>query len=698
MPRVRRLLGAIAAASLVCVGPIAPPAAAQETAVTMRLISQSPVVARYHRGTLDLELLAFNGGATPLRNLSLVVSFGPRIATQDAYEELLSPEAPAAIAGSAIARDEKQLHFEIGQVPQRITMRVDVERMDAIDQFDSQVYPTLVQLRSESTVVATLVTPMVYLVTEPARPILATTWLQLSAPIAFGADGRLVDAGFPAAIAEGGALRAPLDAIRATTGGRHPHGTLDLVLDPLLITQARDVADGYTFADGTAVTQDQSTAEAGRFVRTLGRTTAFTDTLETVSQPYGDPIVPAMWSSGLSSLLAAERETGRTIVDDTLQPGLISTERTVSSIARPRDGRLSDAALGWFVDEDSPIVLGNDDTVDRAPYAGIYAPSPIVPTASGATLVLPDPATQSLFDRSDLFADPVLGAQIVLGELAVIWKQAPAPDEPTTRGVAVAPPPTLPPDVWSPLLARLSDAPFLKPVIASTLVQQVDVESLGYANGEAPLTAPDTSTFEDAYVARIGTVTRQIEALNSMLPADDPTTTDLRRRLFLSTAPDYQFDPPAGAPWLDSIEATTGRAFAAATPTAATGAGSASFTFTSRDGTIPLQFGDPGPTPLHISVELQATTFTFPDGNRKDVTLEQPGQQVMFDVVAQGSGQSQIVVVVRAPDGQVISTTNLTVRSTAVNHIALLVTVGAGVGLVLLYARRWVRRRRNATT
>jgi hypothetical protein len=236
----------------------------------------------------------------------------------------------------------------------------------------------------------------------------------------------------------------------------------------------------------------------------------------------------------------------------------------------------------------------------------------------------------------------------------------------------------------------VSDAPFLRPKTASHFVRRVNPSN---PNGEAPLSTPDDSSFSPDYVARMVDLGRSVNAVGSMLPADDLTARDLRRRLYTATAPGYQFDPVAGTPWLDSVDATTSSFFAAAKPV-----GSEEFTFTSSEGTIALQFGNPGPTPLKILVELQSASFTYPRGNQRDATLDRPGVTVSFPVVAQGSGQSQIVAVVYAPDGQEISRTNITVRSTAVNSIALFITVGAGIGLVLLYARRWLRRRRNATT
>jgi hypothetical protein len=691
MPRVKRLLGVVAATFLVCAGMGAPPAAAQDTAVSLRLVSQQPWVAKYHRGTLDLELSVYNGGSTTLRNLSLVVSFGEHTATQTDYEQMLTEGVT-----TVIAQDEKDVPGEIEPLasPETIQMHVDLTTIEALDQIDSQVYPTLIELRSEATTVASLVTPVIYLVPEPAKPMLSTTWVDLSAPIAFGADGTLVDASFPASIAEGGTLRAPLDAIEKTTRGRHPHGQLDLALDPLVITQARDLLDGYRLSDGTDVpSEDQSVVQARRFLMRLEAATSHPDTLETIALPYANPVVPAMLNSGLGDELRGEQEAGKIIVDSLHPTGAVVSN---PDVAHPFDGRLSDAALAWLSGTSS-IVLGNADTVDRTLYRGDLAPSPTVPTSSG-TLILPDPTTQALFERPELFADPVLGAQIILGELAVIWKQQPAPTDPTLRGIALAPPPMLPADVWAPLLARLADAPFLTPVTATRLVQQIVPEN---ENDAGPLAAPDDSRFETTYATTLVDLSTSVEAYGSMLPVDDQTPTDLRRRLYLATAPPYLLDPAAGQPWISSVQDTTQRAFAAVTPPTVPGSDN-TITLTSREGTIPIQMGDPGSTPLRVIVELQSTSFTFPNddpryANPQEVLLERPGQVVSFDVVAQGSGQNQIDVVVFAPNNQEISRTRITVRSTTFNRTALLITSAAAVGLVALYGRRWVRRRRRAT-
>jgi hypothetical protein len=170
---------------------------------------------------------------------------------------------------------------------------------------------------------------------------------------------------------------------------------------------------------------------------------------------------------------------------------------------------------------------------------------------------------------------------------------------------------------------------------------------------------------------------------------------ELRRKLFLATAPPYVADPSAGEPWLAAVDTTTRQAFDAVMPTV-----SEDFTFTSREGTIRMVMGDPGDTPVRVTVELVAKDFSFPKGSSQNVLLDGPGQIVEFQVVANTSGQNPIQVWVRAPNGQSLTdppgpAKTIVVRTTTVNHIALLVTIGAGLGLLALYSRRWLRRRKN---
>jgi hypothetical protein len=683
MRHVRRVLGTVAAALLVVCATLAPPAPAraQGTGVALQLLHQSPWSSAYHRSTLNLELLASNARTEALGHLQLVVSFGPRLATQTDLENLLDA-APTPV----IATQTKDIRGDIPAGGARtVSIAIDLASIAAIDQTDAQTYPATVQLTSGGSVLASLVTPVIYLVRPPVAPMLASTWVELSAPVAFGPAGQLTDPSFAASLAPGGLLRAPVSALDSTVGGRHAHGVFDFVLDPLVITQAREVAAGFTSSDGTEVgPTDPAAKQAARFVQTMSSVATTPDRIETVAEPYAAPLLPAMRASGLDTELAAERAAGITIVSSL-------GSSPAYDVARPPQGSLSDQALDWLAGVQTSVVLANADTVDRSVIQTASAPAPTVPvsTASGPmTMVLPDPSVQALFDRSDLLADPVRAAQVVLGELAVIWKQQPVPSPPTVRGVAVAPPLSVPAALWKPLLDRLAGAPFLTSVTAHTLVDDVSPE---VPNTELPLAKPSLSSFDPVYAGEIQRQSDRVEAFGSMVPEEPDTATELRRKLFLATVPEATVDTSVGQPWIDAVNATTQHAFDVVTPSV-----SPVFTLTSQEGTIPLVMGDPGDTPLHATIELQSNSVTFPDGNTQSVTVSSPGQVVTFRVLATSSGQNPIQIRVRAPNGRAIADPiTIQVRSTAANRIALLVTMLAAGGLLLLYSRRWWRRRMN---
>jgi hypothetical protein len=103
--------------------------------------------------------------------------------------------------------------------------------------------------------------------------------------------------------------------------------------------------------------------------------------------------------------------------------------------------------------------------------------------------------------------------------------------------------------------------------------------------------------------------------------------------------------------------------------------------------------GDPGDRVLRVVVEVASGRVDFLHGSSRTVRLDRPNQVVTFDAQVKASGRSPIEVRVRAPNGLVLSQEVLVVRSTALNPIALIITVGAGLVLVGLWSRRLFRRR-----
>jgi uncharacterized protein DUF6049 len=673
--RARALL-ALAVASAACL--TGGPAHAQG-AVRLTLQGQTPWSTLYRDPTLHVSVIATNGSSATLRHLSVDLAFGPSYVSRLEYESSLTGGPSETIA--TISTSFPKIKLRPGDA-RTFAVRTDLSQISQIDQTDSRVYPVRVDLRSGRTVLASLVTPALYFVRPPEGTMLIASWLELAGPIAFGADGRLVDPSFEAALAPGtGQYRAPVDALIARQARTSNGVPIDLVPEPALVEQAQRMAGGYERADGTRVAAGEGAAgSAAGFLADL-QTLMNDPDVETVSGPFSGPSIPAMVASGLGQDLALQREEGATTLRS------VSDVPLASDVMRPPAGALSDPALDWLGDNGVHVVLGDADTVDRPPQTLDFAPPPTatVTTAGGTpvTLILPDPGAQGLLTRPDLLTDPVRTAQALLGELAVIWKEEPVPPEPNVRGVALALPSSLPPNVWAPLFDRLPSAPFLRPVRAADLVAGVAPQG-----AEAVLRTPSTAAFPVPYAESIRDLGRQVDAYASMLTQQSSVPTELDRDLMYAASAQYVDDPSAGQQWLDAVAAATAVAFDSVVPRV-----NHTFTFTSGEGTIPLLLGDPGTIPLRVTIQLRSAQFEFPDGAQREIVLQRPNQVVTFRVVAKAAGQNPIAVVVLAPSGTVIGLPQtIVVRSTAVNRIALLVTLGAAALLALLYLRRWLRR------
>ena len=462
---------------------------------------------------------------------------------------------------------------------------------------------------------------------------------------------------------------------------------MSLVVEPALVDQAQRAAAGYTLTDGTVVPKGtDGAASAAGFLDSLSNALDGPG-VRTVATPFAGPTIPSMLASGQLHDLDEQRALGL----ETLQSLTGTTLPT--DVARPPSGSLSDDAIGWLEDSGARTVLANADTVERPMQADGTNPAPTAtvsaPDGSPVTVVLPDPGVEGLLGRPDLVEDPVRAAQAVLGELAVIWKEAPVPEAPHVRGIALALPSTLPPGMWAPMLGRLQGTPFLRLTDAGTFATSVNPQG-----NPAVLRSPDASSFPASYTEQIREQQHRVATYRSMLTQASPVPDELTREIYYAESAQYVSDWEAGTSWLNAVAATTQQAFDSVKPQVGQG-----FTFTSGEGTIPILMGDPGPIPLRVTVELQSSQFDFPDGWQREVVLERPDQVVSFRVIAKAAGQNPILVDVIAPNGDEIGDPQaIVVRSTAVNHIALLVTLAAAGVLALLYSRRWWFRRTKVSS
>lgn len=120
-------------------------------------------------------------------------------------------------------------------------------------------------------------------------------------------------------------------------------------------------------------------------------------------------------------------------------------------------------------------------------------------------------------------------------------------------------------------------------------------------------------------------------------------------------------------------------------------------TLTDRSGDVPLTIENQLDYPVDVTVVLTSAKLEFPDGNTRTVTLPPATPtQVDVSVEAKASGAFPLDVSVQSPDGTVsLGTARYTVRSTAISGVGLFLSIGAGVFLLLWWARHWRSIRRD---
>ncbi len=673
----------VAGAALAALAASLPATAQGNTDVSLSLVQQTPwTTARHPMETFVLH--AENDGTTSVSDLSVTVTIGDVLRSRTEYNSLLDNGLTTPPIFAVTFQQDGSL--DPGQ-PRRFEVAVDLSttQIQSKPGDDSAVFPAQIDLRTSNQTIASLAVPLIRVLQRPEAPLQIAWWIEVAAPPAIDPDGKLAAPGIEVAIAKRGWLRSEVEAVAGLREQKRAE-SINVVVEPALLNELLQMSHGYARADGSTVAAGTgSAADAAAVLEDLRQIAADPD-VSLSALPYAAPEIPSLLEAGL----AGDVEAQRTLGDERTEA--ILGVRPTHFIARPPAGALSDAAIDTLAGEGALTLLANTDTVARPEQENEFAPPPVasVTTDRGATvrLILPDPSVRAMFDRPELSNDPARLAQTVFGELALIWREQPVPGGGVVRGLTVQLPPGLPRSFWQALIPAIARAPFLRTVVAEDLPNLVGVPA------ETTTLAPaEARTFSAEYIARLKSQHRNAAALRSMLPAGNELPNRLDRFLLLAESGAYLDNEGAGSVWLDRVADVTGTLFSGVLPDT-----SRSYSFTSGTVSIPLQFGDPGPTPLTVVIQLRSNRFRFPDGDQRTVRLIRPGQIESFRVEALATDRSRIDVLVRAPAnpdghiGRVIDRQELVVRVTALNRIAVGVTLAAALVLVVMWSRRWWRR------
>ncbi len=626
------------------------------------------------RPLLDLRFRATNEGPTPVEDLTVGVTLFGRVLSRTAYERSLvaDPSPVVVIDAETYARDGA---LEPGD-PRvfEVTFMLDA---GGIDPTQSGIYPLKIDLRSDGVPVADIRTPVVYLVREPEQPLALSWTLVLHHPITFGPDGVFTSASLEEELAPGGRIggltQGLLELTRATAD------PVDLAVSPLLLMQLARMSDGYSVEDAGQLREvppeRDGAATAAATLEALREIVAAPQ-VSLSALPLAAPEIPSMLSSGLGRDLDVQLARGRELV------GAILRATPDPTVLRPPAGVLDEAALEALAIRGVRLVALDPGAVQSPLQPLGFAPPPVTSLRREGDLVglVPDPAVSTLLASPLVTSDPVLGAHVVLGELASIWQEQPG----QARGLAMvlSEELDLPGGFYRELLAGVAGAPWLRPVRGRDLVAAFPRTDRDALVGTFP------STFSPSYVSALKQTRRRIEVYRSMLVEESTEPERLELHLLLAEGGQFLRDPATGFAFVRDADDTVSAVFDAISVDA-----SQVVTLTSRSGaTLPVRVASDAAEPLRVQVGL-VSQYLVRSPTEELVLLPGDARSLTFDVDLKTTGRFPVIVRVVAPTGRVIEQASITVRSTAYNRIALVITIAAALALVLLWARRFLPRR-----
>lgn len=679
---MRRLVALLpAAVLLVAVAPASaqspsPPDEPEPSVVRLQLVEQTTWNGP-DRSTVDLRVRATNEGDAPLGRITIGVTLFGRLISRTAYEaSLLADPVPAVVVKADTFARQGPLEPGASRVFE-IAFPVDAP---GIDPTSSGVYPLKVDLRSDGVPVAEIRTSVVYLVRNPELPLALSWTFVLHHPIAFRPDGVFTSTSLEEELASGGQIGGLSRALaeHASTSSE----PVDVAVSPVLLQQLLRMRDGYVVeVDGERREVPAAGPGASAAAAALEelRLAASSPAVSMSAMPFAAPQIPSLISGGLARDLDVQLERGHELVASTLET------TPDSSIARPPGGALDDGSLQALGSHEPPVrVLALDAGAIVEPEDPLgFAPPPVAALRGPGDLVgvVPNPAVSEILFSPLSSADPVLGAHAVLGELAAIWQEQPG----VARGIAMLLPESLdlPGAFYRTLMKGVADAPWLRPIAVRDLVTD-------FPPGDPfELISPVPGSFSATYVGELKQTRRLIDVYRSILVEDSDEPDRLDTQLLLAESGDFLTDPSSGFAFVADAGRHVNDAFAAITADAG-----AVVTLTSRSGaTMPVFVTNEAEEAVHVSVALESQ-YLVRSPLSEDVVLA-PGdaQTLTFELDLKTTGRFPVRIVIAAPGGRPIGQSSVIVRSTAYSRIALIITIAAGLVLVLVWARRSLPRR-----
>lgn len=620
-------------------------------------------------------------GATAVDSLNLRVLIGLPLARFDLHQLEQTPESPPGIIGTV---HDGPSHINAGATA-KFTLDVPLESAPYLSQDGVHALELEVQGTEEGA--APSDTPIVLGKGDTFLPVFSTT---LSDPthIVWGVKfqdrpqsapaSSITDASILGLVGTQGRLSRLLTATKAPTGsGSNP---VVYIVDADLLRALNQASTGPWKVEGDKSSRPANPAAAG-FLTALSRSVTQSDL---VAEPSSNADVVSLADAGLDGEATAALASGKQGVAQIL--GV--TPR--SDVFAPAGGEISTTSLAYLAGAKVSTILLNeaafppDDNLTFTPSALAQITTDTTPVS---TLVA-DQALNDLVAKGEHSAPtPRMAEQLFLAETAAITAQRPA----IAQSLLV-----LTPDQWDP------GTRFGKAAIAdSTQVPWLTPSSINDATNGDPETeyrqSPQTTISDPLAPDLLNQVARARAALQQFSAViSDPkhqTITSLENdALFAAESADWRGQP-------DAQNDRTNLALAAISQLKndVRVAAPRSVTLTNASSPIPVTVINDLSVGVSVTVHIQAANRTRLGSSRGyslPVTLPAKSRKrVDIPVKVESSGTFPVSVSVETNAGQTVSDpVDFVVRSAAYGKIALFITGGAFIVLIIAVIARAIRR------
>jgi hypothetical protein len=639
----------------------------EELPVSLTLLAQSPVSTSRH--PLRVSVLATNPGDVEYSNLGLELWLYDPARSRSAYAASLQQEpatgqflvAPFPVEGSLGPGESRELSI--------------VRKMPELEaRQENALYPMKVQLESNGLPIGILRSSQVFIQEQPLVPLNVSPIFVLDEGVHLAPEGEFVDDHLARSIGAGGRVESLVSSleefpVQAT-----------LVVSPILLEQLRRMADGYR-SGAVEVPSDAPAAERAAVMLDRIRTVARRPNTEVVALPFAGPSVPSLVAAGLHRDLVEQMNLGQMAVRE-----LLGVE-PVGGLFRPPGGLLTTDAIRSLADLEVETLIV--DPNDLPPPPGLVLSSPAVARVDaglGRTLraVAPDAVVAGRL--AGLPDDPRLRARWTVGELTALYFEQPSVD----RGVAILFQARHDPTFLRSLLQGLQvqahprRTAWLRPVRATRLL------AITEASPRRDLISSRVPSYSERFLEDVARTRESIEQLESMTGGPTSLTERLRTQILVAEARDFVREEDAALAFLGAATDRVRQEFAKVEPPSPS-----SITLTSRGGVIPVTIRNLAGYRVSIRVILLSPRLEFLEGDTQQVVLERPVQSLTFPVRAQTTGRFPVTVRLETPDGAAIAQSQIVVRSTAYNLLALVITMGAALFLAAWWGRRFLPRPRT---